>query len=135
MKILGYQRTLQVTDLWKLDPSRESGFLSVKLDSAWARRNRVAEEWNQRLAKGEVKPGLYRRLKWRVKALSGKGGETSYSERRNSLEKEWREVSGRIEPSLAWSLNDIFGWHFWAGGLFKVRLYIYYDYAQYKHDM
>jgi len=37
------------------------------------------------------------------------------------LEDHWRNVEALREPSLAWSLNDTFGWHFWAGGLFKVR--------------
>ena len=118
--MLGYQRTLQVTDLWKMDPSRESGTLSTKLDEAWTRRCHVAEEWNRRLENGEVKPSFYRRLKWTVQAsVRKRGNKTTFSERRDSFEKEWRNVSGRKQPSLAWSLNDTFGWHFWAGGLFK----------------
>ena len=106
-----------------MDPSRESGFLSEKLDAAWDRRVRSAEEWNRRLASGELKPGFLRKAKWYMKAcrLRPHKTRTTYSERRSALEREWREVSGVKEPSVAWALNDTFGWHFWAGGLFRVR--------------
>ena len=50
-----------------------------------------------------------------------KYGQT-FSERQGALEKEWREVAGIKEASLMWALNDTFGLHFWAGGLFKVYL-------------
>ncbi|KAI0661576.1 ABC protein [Cubamyces menziesii] len=114
---LGYQRTLQATDLWKMDESRESGILGAKLDEAWARRVQAADEWNARLAKGDIKPSLIKRAKWSIQALRGQG---SYSERRAALESRWREVDGRKQPSLAWALNDVFGRDFWFGGGFKV---------------
>ena len=114
---LGYQRTLQATDLWKMDHSRESGNLGAQLDEAWARRVKAANEWNTRLADGEIKPSLYNRTKWAVQALRGKG---SYRERRAALETHWREVDGRKQASLAWTLNDVLGRDFWFGGLFKV---------------
>lgn len=111
-------------DLWKMDPSREAGTLSAKLDEAWDRRQQRAAEWNRRLASGEIKPGVSRRTKWFFKALAsrshGKEGQT-FSDRRNAMEHEWRTASGVRKASLAWSLNDTFGWHFWAGGLFKAR--------------
>lgn len=119
-QVLGYQRSLQATDLWRMDTTREAATLSGKLDASWERRVREADEWNARLAAGDVRPGWFKRLKWSVKAIrSGKSGVT-YSERRAALETHWREKDGRKEPSLTWALNDVFGWHFWAGGLFKV---------------
>ena len=123
-QVLGYQRSLQVPDLWKMDPSRESGVLSSKLDEAWARRVEAADDWNRRLANGEVHANIMKRAAWSIRACfpsSGIPGE-SYAVRRNALEREWREKSGVAEPSLAWALNDTFGWHFWAGGLFKAGL-------------
>ena len=114
---MGYQRTLQATDLWKIDESRESGILGAKLDEAWARRVQAADEWNARLAKGDIKPSLIKRAKWSIQALGGQG---SYRERRAALESRWREVDGRRQPSLAWALNDVFGRDFWFGGGFKV---------------
>ncbi|KAI9000636.1 P-loop containing nucleoside triphosphate hydrolase protein [Trametes punicea] len=114
---LGYQRTLQATDLWKMDESRESGVLGAKLDEAWARRVQSADEWNARLAKGEIKPSLIKRAKWSMQALRGQG---TYRERRAALESQWREVDGRKQPSLVWALNDVFGRDFWFGGGFKV---------------
>ena len=117
MQTLGYQRTLQATDLWKMDYSRESGNLGQQLDEAWARRVQEAKEWNARLENGEIRPSIFKRAKWSVQALRGEG---TYSERRAALETHWREVDGRKEASLAWSLNDVFGRDFWFGGAFKV---------------
>ncbi|TBU32613.1 P-loop containing nucleoside triphosphate hydrolase protein [Dichomitus squalens] len=114
---LGYQRTLQATDLWKMDYSRESGNLGQQLDEAWARRVQAAKEWNARLDNGEIRPSVFKRIKWSLQALRGKG---TYAERRAALETHWREVDGRREASLAWSLNDVFGRDFWFGGAFKV---------------
>ncbi|OBZ72274.1 Oligomycin resistance ATP-dependent permease YOR1 [Grifola frondosa] len=115
--VLGYQRTLQATDLWKMDETRESGPLGAKLDEAWARRVKAADDWNARLINGEVEPGLFLRAKWIFRALQSKG---SFRENWATLEEHWREVDGRKEASLAWALNDTLGRTFWAGGAFKV---------------
>ncbi|KAF8896584.1 P-loop containing nucleoside triphosphate hydrolase protein [Infundibulicybe gibba] len=115
--VLGYQRTLQAPDLWKLDESRECGFLSAKLDESWDRRVREANDWNARLTKGEIRPGYLKRFKWRLKALaSGR----DYSSHFAILEQKWRDIDGRKEASLAWALNDTFAKSFWIGGAFKV---------------
>lgn len=125
-KVLGYQRTLQATDLWKLDHSRESGYLSEQLDAAWDRRVQAANEWNSRLASGELKPGIFKRASWQIRASlkiglgSIEGGGTSRRKRREELEKRWREVDGRKEASLAWAVNDVFGSMFWIAGVWKV---------------
>lgn len=116
-QVLGYQRTLQATDLWKLDETRQAGFLSDKLEASWTYRTRVADEWNVRLASGEIRPSLLKRTGWNLRSLAH---VTEYSKMRAQLEKQWLEVGGRKEPSLAWALNDVFGWRFWSGGLSKV---------------
>lgn len=123
LQVLGYQRTLQVPDLWKMDKSRESATLSDKLDKSWAKRVTKAEEWNERLARGEVKPGLFLRLKWVGQAATR--GVGSFGKTRRELETMWKDGDGRKEASLAWALNDTFGWHFWAGGLFKVCVLVF----------
>lgn len=110
---LGYQRTLQAPDLWKMDSSRECGVLSRSFGDAWARRCAVAEEWNAQLEKGVVNPSLMTRVRWLLTSLHG-GPDTVESERR------WRVKDGRKEPSIAGALNEVFGWTFWSGGLFKV---------------
>ncbi|KAF9237594.1 ABC protein [Melanogaster broomeanus] len=120
--ILGYQRTLQASDLYKMDPSREAGRLSEKLEAAWARRVAAAADWNDRLEKGEIDPSFLTRLSFVFRAMlasQGKGGCT-YAERRAALEKHWRDVDGRKEASLTWALNDVFGDMFWIGGGLKV---------------
>ncbi|KAJ7510427.1 ABC protein [Mycena galericulata] len=115
--VLGYQRTLQATDLWKLGPEQESGYLSEKLDEAWARRVKAAEDWNAGLDDGRIVPRVLTRFFWSIRALAG-GFE--YRARRSVLEKQWREVGGRKEASLAWAMNDVLGHLFWIGGVFKV---------------
>jgi len=110
---LGYQRTLQAPDLWKMDSTRECGVLSRSFDEAWARRCAIAEEWNTRLEKGQVNPSMITHVRWLFASLHG-GLDTDESERR------WRVTGGRKEPSIARALNDVLGWTFWTGGLFKV---------------
>ncbi|KAI0321790.1 ABC protein [Amylostereum chailletii] len=111
--VLGYQRTLQATDLWKMDESRQVETVTAKLDEAWNRRVQEAAKWNASLTSGEVVPGRLRRLGWHLRAL---GRARSYA----NSERHWREVDARTEASLAWALNDTFGWGFWIGGAFKV---------------
>ncbi|PVF97426.1 ABC protein [Serendipita vermifera] len=110
---LGYQRTLQATDLWKMDPSRESSLLSGKFDESWAGRSKAAQEWNERLARGEISPPLKLRMQWAFSALWG--GPSAEERKRN-----WQLKDGRKEASIAWALNDVLGREFWAGGIFKV---------------
>ncbi|KAF7342738.1 ABC protein [Mycena sanguinolenta] len=110
MMILGFQRTLQASDLWRMGPEQEAGYLTDKLEAAWARRIEAAEAHNVRLAKGELKPPLLKRLWW---AMHGR-------EKREEMERWWQEEGGKKEASLAWSLNDVLGHMFWKGGLFKV---------------
>ena len=106
-----------------MDPSRESGLLSAKLDEAWSRRVREAKQWNQRLASGEVRANVFKRASWNIRALfpASKAKGKSFFERRAAFEKQWYESSGVTTPSIAWALNDVFGLQFWLGGLFKVR--------------
>lgn len=108
---LGYTRTLQATDLWRLDDTRTTETLSAKLDESWIRRIQIAEDYNMRLARGDIKPSVFRRLKWAVMP-QGRSREKN--------EHLWREDNGKRHASLAWALNDVFGFNFWAAGLFKV---------------
>ncbi|KAH9929982.1 P-loop containing nucleoside triphosphate hydrolase protein [Fomitopsis serialis] len=117
LMVLGYQRTLQATDLWKLDDAREAGALGAQFDAAWAARVQAAAEWNAQLAAGELHPPLWLRIRWFLVALVHLA---RFAETRRELERAWREGGGRREPSIAWALNDVFGWTFWTGGIFKV---------------
>ncbi|KAG1781882.1 ABC protein [Suillus placidus] len=105
--VLGYQRTLQASDLYKLDTSRESAVLAAKLEATWQRRVRAAADWNARLESGELRPSLLKRTGWALSAISRKQG-TTWSERRAAFKKHWRESAGRKEASLTWALNDVF---------------------------
>ncbi|KAI6039826.1 ABC protein [Pisolithus marmoratus] len=96
LMVLGYQRTLQASDLYKLD-----------LEAAWKRRVKAAADWNNKLDRGEIHPSIMKRLIWAIRAIPSEGsGQRTYSERRR------RE--GRKHASLAWALNDVFGLVFLA---------------------
>ncbi|KAJ3923547.1 ABC protein [Lentinula edodes] len=116
LMVLGYQRTLQASDLWKMDETMAAANLSEQLDNAWTRRVQQASEWNMKLELGKIAPGALRRILWFVKALASSDPRS----RRQSLEVHWRKVGGKRNASLAWSLNEVFGHLFWVGGAFKV---------------
>ncbi|KAG7451077.1 ABC protein [Guyanagaster necrorhizus] len=117
MMVLGYRRTLQAPDLWKLNSSQESGLLSEQLDAAWDRRVKRAREWNMMLDSGKMRPSIMLRAFWMARSLTY---GVNYHERLIFLENHWKTVSARQTPSLAWALNDVFGSMFWIGGAFKV---------------
>lgn len=123
IQVLGYQRTLQASDLYKLDTSRESGVLAAKLEGAWQRRVRAAADWNARLKSGELRPSLFKRVGWAISAIS-RGKDTTWSQRRAAFQKHWRESAGRKEASLTWALNDVFSSTFWIGGAFKAWIFL-----------
>lgn len=119
-----------------MDPSRECAGLSERFDDAWNKRVQAAAEWNSKLAGGKIHPSLYKKIMWAFEALKsdkdlvGDGKITSHQkkrtwkERRKALEDKWRDFDGKKEPSLAWALNDVFGFEFWTGGLFKVCVFL-----------
>ncbi|KAJ7204157.1 ABC protein [Mycena pura] len=109
LMVLGFQRTLQASDLWRMGPEHEADFLAARLEEAWACRVKAAEAWNARIDSGEAGPGLWRRALWE---LPGRD--------RKALEQRWRTKDGRREASLTWALNDVLGHLFWRGGMFKV---------------
>ncbi|KAG2369151.1 ABC protein [Suillus spraguei] len=123
--VLGYQRTLQASDLYKMDPSRESAFLAAELEAAWQRRVKAAAEWNARLESGELKPSLLKRVGWAMRAISSNGQKqgATWSERCAAFQNHWRESEGRKEANLAWALNDVFRGMFWIGGVFKAWVF------------
>ncbi|KAF9048460.1 ABC protein [Panaeolus papilionaceus] len=114
---LGYQRTLQATDLWKLDHGHSASVLSAKFDSSWEKRNLAANEWNKRLDRGDIHPSFLQRTVWVFKSLRSLN---KYSDEQVRLEKEWRTSGGKKKPSISLALNDAIGFFFWSGGMFKV---------------
>ncbi|KAG1750098.1 ABC protein, partial [Suillus lakei] len=124
--VLGYQRTLQASDLYKMDPSRESAALATKLEAAWQRRVKAAANWNARLESGELRPSLFKRTGWALRAISrnGQKQDATWSERCAAFQNHWRESEGRKEASLAWALNDVFRNMFWIGGVFKACIFL-----------
>lgn len=110
---MGYQRTLQASDLWKLDDSRTSAALAEKFEQAYKQRVQEAERWNRDILDGTIHPSGLRRAGWFFRALGS-------SPRYKDLEDNWRRDGGRRSPSIALALNEVLGTFFWVGGVFKV---------------
>ena len=104
---LGYARPLEAPDLWKLQNERGAAIVADKITASFTRRLKEADEYNKRLANGEIKPGL-------------KGVWWSIRGNRAAKELEWRQKTGRKKASLVWALNDSVAWWFWSAGLLKV---------------
>jgi len=104
---LGYKRPLEATDLWKLQDERNAEHIATLITQSFERRVFAAQDYNERLAKGEIGPGL--KVVWW--SIQGK---------RTEKEKQWREKTGRKKASLVWAMNDSVKWWFWSGGVLKL---------------
>lgn len=104
---LGYARPLEASDLYKLQDSRSAKVIGDRISTSYEARRKRAEEYNTRLANGDVNPGL-RRLWWLLRG------------NRTSREKQWREKDGRQRASLVLAMNDSVFWWFWIGGFLKL---------------
>ena len=105
---LGYTRPLEASDLWKLQEHRSSEVIAEAILNSFKGRQKKADEYNARLANGEVEPPLSLRL---VSMLRGN---------REERVKRWREKDGKKQPSLTLAMNDSIKWWFWSGGFLKV---------------
>jgi len=105
---LGYARPLEASDLWKLQEHRSSEVIANAILDSFEARRRKADEFNARLASGEIKPPLRLRL---MSALRGDGEERL---------RQWVEKDGKKRPSLTLAINDSIKWWFWSGGILKV---------------
>ncbi|KAK7051247.1 hypothetical protein VNI00_004747 [Paramarasmius palmivorus] len=104
---LGYERPLEASDLYKLQDDRAAAYIGEQILESWDNRKKVADAWNERLAKGEISPGIWRRAWWTLKRVE-------------DGEKQWRETWGKKRPSLVMALNDSVKWWFWTSGVLKV---------------
>lgn len=105
---VGYSRPLEATDLWKLSESRFASTIGSKIVKSFARRHKEAEEYNERLSNGDIRPTWPRRLMWTLRGNS------------KEREIEWRSKGGRRKASLTFAMNDaVFSW-FWVGGFLKL---------------
>ncbi len=55
---LGYARPLEASDLWKLQDHRSAGVISESILNSFDARRKKADDYNVRLANGEIKPPL-----------------------------------------------------------------------------
>jgi hypothetical protein len=108
LMILGYARPLETSDLWKLQDHRSSGVIAEAILTSFDARRKKADEYNARLANGEIKPPLSLRI---MSRLRGDGEQRL---------KRWREKDGKAQPSLTLAMNDAVKWWFWSGGILKV---------------
>ena len=101
---LGYARPLETTDLWKLDDSRAASVYADRILASFDRRSKAANDYNARLANGDISPGWRRKAWWTIRG--------NYENR----ERQWREKDGKKAPSLAFAMNDAVKWYFWSAG-------------------
>lgn len=94
---LGYSRPLEAPDLYKLPDNRSSAYIANRILASFDARHKKAEEYNSRLASGEVKPG-WRAIWWILRG------------NRTEREKRWREVDGKRKASLVFAMNDSVKW-------------------------
>ncbi|KAG9315260.1 ABC transporter [Chiua virens] len=104
---LGYSRPLEASDLYKLPDERSATHIANAILTSFERRRQEAAIYNERLANGQVGPGL-KGLWWSVRGV------------RAEREKAWRERDGMRKASLALAMNDSVKWLFWSAGFLKV---------------
>ena len=105
---LGYARPLEASDLWKLQDHRSAGVIAESILTSFDARRKKADQYNARLASGEIKAPL----SLRVMSWLRRDGEERL--------KRWREKDGKAKPSLTLAMNDAVKWWFWSGGVLKV---------------
>jgi hypothetical protein len=101
---LGYSRPLEASDLYKLPHSRSSAYIADKILTSFDARRRKAEDYNERLSKGEIKTS-WRAIWWTLRG------------NRSEREKRWREVDGKQKASLVYAMNDSIKW--WVSSAFR----------------
>jgi hypothetical protein len=101
LMILGYSRPLEAPDLYKLPDNRSSSYIADRILVSFDVRRKKAENYNSRLANGDVKAG-WRAIWWTLKG------------NRTEREKRWREVDGKRKASLVYAMNDSVKW--WVSG-------------------
>lgn len=94
---LGYARPLEASDLYKLQDDRSAAYIADKIMASFEARRTRANEYNERLANGQVKAG-WRNIIWTLRG------------NRADREKRWREVQGKRKASLALAMNDSVKW-------------------------
>ena len=104
---LGYARPLEATDLYKLQSERGAAHIADQITESFARRMKIANEYNEKLANGEIKPG-FKAFWWTILG------------NREVKEKNWRDETGRKKPSIVLAMNDSIKWWFWSAGLFRI---------------
>lgn len=89
--VLGYQRALEATDLYKLGESKSSRVMSERFLKLWDERVAAAKTYNEKLQDGTIPVGVARRVRWTLAyaALIGTGrGRRAVAPARR--EKLWR---------------------------------------------
>ena len=108
MLALGAARSLQPTDLWKMDDARSADPISTRLARNYYVRQTRANEYNALLADPSTPLPTSRRILYSVLP------------HREKRENDYRMKHGKRKASLAWALSDTFGLYFWLAGLYKI---------------
>ncbi|ORY35691.1 P-loop containing nucleoside triphosphate hydrolase protein [Naematelia encephala] len=93
MLALGSARSLQPTDLWKMDDNRSAAVVSVKLAANIEKRLAQARAKRERLAS---------------------------KSKSNDEKLSSQKTPAGNGLAIAWALSDTFGWYFWMGSVLKI---------------
>lgn len=108
MMALGSARTLEASDMYKMDDKRSAGLLAQTMVKNYERRKAKAKEYNERLADPNTPLPFPQRLTYPLLP------------HREKREADFRNNKGKKKPRLVMALSDTFGVFFWSAGIIKV---------------
>ncbi|PVF95679.1 ABC protein [Serendipita vermifera] len=111
---LGYRRPLEVGDLWKMDPGRESGYLSELLNISWLQEQEEMTNMKRDVDAGVLQPPRLKRIVWSLRTMFRGQPEPEVPL------QSWKQEQIEKQPSLVKVLFSVFGKRFWLAGFFKV---------------
>ncbi|GAA5895556.1 uncharacterized protein JCM6883_001546 [Sporobolomyces salmoneus] len=101
--VLGYKRELTVTDLPKMDETRESARLADLFEENFEKRKKQIDAWNRAIEEGTLKLSTFQRITWKTASKLGMGRK-----------------DGKREVGIALALSDTFFVEFWMAGFYKL---------------
>lgn len=131
MMVLGYQRALEATDLYKLGERNGSKVQSDQFLTIWNRRVQEAKVYNSKLESGEIKFSGSLKFKWHrqmfYKSITGRGSKNISIQERERL---WRlpppkddktpNYSGQKQPQVYKCIIEMFKRELFVGCICKV---------------
>lgn len=113
----GYKRDIVREDLWELDKSELSGYLTKKFESNWTKK---AQSYIKRKRAEEEEVSIRGGAKTTYRSSDGKNEEQVNLNDDGTPEVKVKSAKKLEEPSLVWTLVQVFGGKFIAGSFIKL---------------